>query len=86
LHCKLQGLTHFETRTLECPLPEPVLEIDTAVLLSWSEIEKGFTVECAPTPEGPWTNLAASYFLQDGSHAVSVPTGGDQKYFRLVNQ
>jgi len=78
------GASYSEQGTLTCPFPDPVLNIAKSVLLSWPEIEEGFVVEWAPTPGGPWTNVAATYFLQDGSHAVSVPTDGEQQFYRLV--
>jgi len=78
------GASATEQGTLTCPFPDPELNIDQAVLLSWPEIEEGFVVEWAPMPAGPWTNVAATYFLQDNHHAISVPTDGEQQFFRLA--
>jgi hypothetical protein len=75
--------TATEQGTLLCPFPEPVLDIASAVLLSWPDFEDGYLVESAPTPEGPWTPLDATPFLEAGQIRVAVATTGEQQYFRL---
>ena len=73
--------TATEQGTLLCP--EPVLDIASAVLLSWPVIEEGYVVETAPAPDGPWTLLDATPFLEAGQTRVAVATTGEQQYFRL---
>lgn len=79
-------LQPLATATQEGTLPcsaAPVLTIASAVLLSWPGDEAGWTVESALTPDGPWTPVPASHFLQAGQHSVAVPTGTTQSFFRL---
>ena len=76
--------TATEQGTLLCPFPDPVLDIVSSFLLSWPEIERGFIVEAAPMPEGPWSPVEAKYFHQNGKHAVAVPMDSEHQYFRLV--
>jgi len=76
--------TATETGSLECPFPGPVLEIAKSVLLTWPEVEEGFVVETAPSLAGPWTQVEATYFLQNSNHSVAVPSDNDQQHFRLV--
>jgi nitrous oxidase accessory protein NosD len=75
--------TATEQGTLLCPFPEPVLDIASAVLLSWPEFEDGYVVESAPAPDGPWTPLDATPFLEAGQTRIAVATTGEQQYFRL---
>lgn len=76
--------TATEQGTLLCPFPDPVLDIASAVLLSWPEINEGFVVESALALDGPWSVVEATLFLQDGRHSASVPTAGEQQFFRLA--
>ena len=41
-------------------------------------------MESADSPEGPWTALDATVFLQNGMHNVVVPTDGAPEFFQLV--
>jgi hypothetical protein len=75
--------TATEQGTLMCPFPEPVLDIASAVLLSWPEFEDGYVVETAPTPDGPWSPLNATPFLEAGQTRIAVATTGEHRYFRL---
>ena len=76
--------TATEQGTSLCPFPNPVLDIASAVLVCWPEVEEGFSVETAPTMDGPWTPSESSHFLENGSQCVAVPTSSDQQFFRLV--
>ncbi|MBI2929111.1 MAG: right-handed parallel beta-helix repeat-containing protein [Verrucomicrobia bacterium] len=69
--------------TLLCPFPAPVLDIASAVLVSWPEVEAGYMVETAPAPDGPWSPSDATLFLHDGRSSIAVPTAGANRYFRL---
>ena len=62
------------------------LVLTGALLLNWPEAEEGFVVEGAPAPNGPWTSVDAPQFVRDGSLTVAVPTGREQKFFRLAKQ
>jgi hypothetical protein len=74
--------TDTEEGTLTCGAP-PALAIAPAVLLSWPGDEDGWTMESAPGVDGPWTPLIATPFLQGGRHSMALPTGGEQRFFRL---
>ena len=71
------------TGTLLCPIPPPTLAIAPAVLLSWPGEEDGWTVESATSVDGPWAASDATPFMQYGRHSIAVPTGGEQRFFRL---
>jgi hypothetical protein len=75
--------TKNEQGTLTCPFPSPTLTIAPAVLVSWPGEEDGWTVESAPSVDGPWTTSDATPFMQSGRHSVAVPTGGERRFFRL---
>jgi hypothetical protein len=75
--------TATEQGTLICPFPEPVLDIASAVLLCWPEFEDGYVVESAPAPDGPWSLLVATPFLEAGRTCIAVATTGEHRYFRL---
>jgi len=68
--------------TLACP--EPTLEMVQAILLSWPFVYDGYSIESAEDPDGPWTALDATVFLQNGMHNVVVPNDGAPELFRLV--
>lgn len=84
LHSK-PGATYTEQGSLTCPFPDPTMNIARASLLSWPAIDEGLVLECAPAPDGPWSTVDATRFLQDGNHTVAVPMESGQKYFRLAN-
>jgi len=73
--------THTEQDTLTCPWPQ--LDI-RAVQLSWPYSYNGYSVETAPTVEGPWTTSDATPVLQDGQNTAVIPANSDQQFFRLV--
>ncbi len=68
---------------LVCPIPPPPLAIAPAVLLSWPGEEVGWTIESAISVDGPWAASDATLFMQYGRHSIAVPTGGEQRFFRL---
>jgi hypothetical protein len=68
--------------TLTCP--EPTLDVAPAMLLSWPFAYDGYLVESAHGPEGPWTALEATVFLQNGAQHVAVPAADAPEFFRLV--
>jgi hypothetical protein len=74
--------TAIEQGTLTCGAP-PALAITPAVLLSWPGDEDGWTVESAPTVDGPWAPLLATPFLQGGRHSMAVLTDAERRFFRL---
>jgi hypothetical protein len=69
--------------TLLCPFPPPTLAIAPAVLLSWPGEDDGWTVESAPSADGPWVASDATPFMQYGRHSIAVPTDGERRFFRL---
>jgi hypothetical protein len=73
--------SHTEQDTLTCPWPQ--LDI-RAVQLSWPYSDNGYSVETAPTVEGPWTTSDVTPFLQGGQNSAVIPADSDQQYFRLV--
>ena len=66
-----------------CPIPPPPLAIAPAVLLSWPGEDVGWTVESAPSVNGPWAASDATPFMQSGRHSIAVPTDGEHRFFRL---
>ena len=68
--------------TLTCP--EPTLDLAPAMLLSWPFAYDGYLVESAHSPEGPWSPLDATVFLQNGAHHAAVPAADAPQFFRLV--
>jgi len=66
-----------------CPIPPPPLAIAPAVLLSWPGEDVGWTVESAPSVNGPWAASDATPFMQYGRHSIAVPTDGEHRFFRL---
>jgi hypothetical protein len=54
------------------------------MLLSWPFAYNGYLVESAHSPEGPWTALDATVFLQNGAHHAAVPAAEAPEFFRLV--
>jgi parallel beta-helix repeat protein len=75
--------TATEQGTLLCPFPEPVLDIASAILLSWPEFEDGYVVETSSAPDGPWTPSDATPFQRNGQSHVAVRTDAGQQYYRL---
>lgn len=75
--------TATEQGNVTGPFPPPILGITPAVLLAWPGIEEGYVVEAAPTVDGPWSLVAATPFVEDGQHRVSVPANDETRFFRL---
>jgi len=75
--------TATETGTLTNSCSSPPLAIAPAVLVSWPVEDFGWTVEAAPSVDGPWAASAATPFMQHGRHNIAVPTDGERQFFRL---
>jgi nitrous oxidase accessory protein NosD len=72
-----------ETGTLLGSFSSNSLAIAPAVLLSWPVEEDAWTVESAPSVDGPWAASAATLFMQYGRHSIAVPTDNEHRFFRL---
>lgn len=77
-----QLATYDLQSTLDCP--DPTLNINQSVLLSWPYNVQGYSLQTAPAMNGPWTNSDATVFQQDGENSVAVPANSDQQFFRLT--
>lgn len=73
----------IEEGNLLCPFPDPTLEIAPAVILAWPAYTEGWNLESAPTVNGPWTAVAATFTVETDQNTVGVKTGGAQQFFRL---
>jgi len=67
----------------------------TAYELSWGKTAFGSlrpAVRFSPTapesrgPEGPWTALEATQYVQHGSHTLAAPTDSERRLFRLQKE
>jgi hypothetical protein len=70
---------NLELRTYEVPL----LAIDKAVRLQWPGSAFPFTIESAPTVQGPWLPVLEPAFECGGLKQLTVPTSDAMKFFRL---
>ncbi|MGE3313148.1 MAG: nitrous oxide reductase family maturation protein NosD [Limisphaerales bacterium] len=75
--------TAIETGTSTNACSSPLLVIRSASLISWPGEEGVWTVESAPSVDGPWTALDATPFLQHGAYNVAVPNEDARRFFRL---
>jgi len=73
--------TYTEQGTLMTCLP-PSLSI-RAIQLSWPYWFNGYSVETAPSANGPWTQSEAAPFPQDGRNNLLMPMNSDQQFYRL---
>jgi hypothetical protein len=70
---------NLELRTYDVPW----LAINKAVRLQWPASAFPFTVEGAPTVQGPWLPVLEPVFESGGVRQVAVPTSDAVKFFRL---
>ncbi len=70
---------NLELRTYDVPL----LAMDKAVQLRWPNSAFPFTVEGAPTVQGPWLPVLEPIFESGGVKQVAVPTSDAMRFFRL---
>lgn len=73
----------IEEGSMLCPFPDPTLEIAPAVILAWPAYTEGWNLESAPTVNGPWTVVTATFTVEKNQNTAAVKTGGEPRFFRV---
>jgi hypothetical protein len=64
----------------------PALTIQKAVIVSWPSFPSWFSLECAPSINGPYQLYTGSTYQESTLYKAAVPLTGSQKFFRLVER
>lgn len=80
-----EGATATETNNLTAPFPDPELNIDTSVTLSWPAYYENWSVESSPNLED-WMRLDLPVRIHGGMSWLTVPANESLKTFRLVEE